>query len=331
MQDSSSKKILIIRLGAIGDVVHSTVIAQAVKTTYPQHEIHFITASYISPLLESSSYIDKVIPFEMKHKDNIFYLLKKGLELRKEKYDYIINLTNATRNFIMIYIAAPKQLVKRNAKRVHAVDAFFNTACDALGDLKKPEYLDLGINKTALEKITNEISEVKHPIIILSPGGDNDLQRQGRIWVDEYWTELGNMLVEKYNASVFVIGSKTEAKNHSRYSAIKNARIFSGQLSLTETAALISKCDLFISGDSGPLHLADAVGARTIALMGSTHPRSSSAYSKNGTFIEPTISCRYCGQRKCKMLSEGEKFTPCMASVKPQMVMDVIEKNACFN
>lgn len=325
MQNNLSKKILIIRLGAIGDVVHSTIIAQAIKSTYPQHQVDFITAKSICPVLENNSYIDNVIPFDMKQKDNIFYLIKKGLELRKTKYDFIINLTNAARNFIMIYFANPKTLVKRNAQRVHAVDAFYNTACDALGELKKPEYLDLGIDKEIQNKFKQELSAMQHPLVILSPGGENDSQRQGRIWVDEYWKQLGNMLAEKYGASVFVIGSPAEAKNHSKYQDIKNSHIYSGKLSLKETAALISLCDLFISGDSGPLHMADAVGAKTIALMGSTHPRSSSAYSKNGTFIEPTISCRYCGQRKCKMLGEGEKFTPCMCSIKPEKVMEVAD------
>lgn len=325
--ETESKKILIIRLGAIGDVVHSTVIAQAIKAKYPRHKVHFITASYICQLLENNEYLDKVIPFEMKNKDNLFYLIKKGLELRKERYDYIINLTNATRNFIMIHFAAPKKLIKRNAKRVHAVDAFYNTACDALGDLPKPEMLNLGIDKEIQEKFQNELSECNRPIVILSSGGDNDLQRQGRIWVDDYWKELGNQIVEKYNAQILIIGSKTEENNHKQYSEIKNAKIYSGKLSLKETAALISICDLFISGDSGPLHLADAVGAKTIALMGSTHPRSSSAYSKNGKFIEPTIECKYCGQRKCKMITPPQKFTPCMISIKPKMVLDLIEKS----
>ncbi len=325
MQDNLSKKILIIRLGAIGDVVHSTIIAQAIKTTYPQHQVDFITASGICPILENNSYIDNVIPFDMKHKDNIFYLLKKGLELRKTKYDYIINLTNAARNFIMIYFANPKNVVKRNAQRVHAVDAFYNTACDALGELKKPEFLNLGVDEEIKNRFKQELSAFSPPIIILSPGGENDSQRQGRIWVDEYWKQLGNMLVEKYNASVLVIGSKAEAKNHQQYKEIKNSHIYSGELSLKETAALISLCDLFISGDSGPLHLADAVGAKTIAIMGSTHPRSSSAYSKNGAFIEPSASCRYCGQRKCRLLNEGEKFTPCMYSIKPESVMELAD------
>ena len=325
--EDKTKKILIMRLGAIGDVVHSTVIAQAIKTNYPQHVVHFITSSYISQLLENNKYLDKTIPFEMKNKDNIFYLIKKGLELRKEKYDYIINLTNATRNFIMIHFAAPKKLIKRNAKRVHAVDAFYNTACDAFGELPKPEMLDLGIDREIQKSLKKELSECNRPLIILSPGGDNDIQRQGRIWVDDYWKELGNQLVEKYKAQVLIIGSKTEEINHNQYLEIKNSKIYSGKLSLKETAALISICDLFISGDSGPLHLADAVGAKTIALMGSTHPRSSSAYSKSGRFIEPTIECKYCVQRKCKKITPPQKFTPCMSSIKPQMVLDLIEKS----
>ena len=326
MQNNTTKKVLIMRLGAIGDVVHSTIIAQAIKTTYPQHVIHFITAENICPLLENNEYLDKIIPVDMNQKDNIFYLIKKGLELRKEKYDYIINLTNSIRNMILIKTAAPKQLIKRNAQRVHAADAFYNTACDAFGELKKPEFINLGVDRDIQNRFQKELSDMKHPVIIFSPGGDNDLQRQGRIWVDDYWTQLGNELVKKYNATILVIGSPTEAQNHSQYGQIKNSHIYSGKLTLKETAALISLCDLFISGDSGPLHLADAVGAKTIALMGSTHPRSSSAYSKNGFFIEPEISCRFCGKRKCKLLADGAKFTPCMSSIKPQKVMEIIER-----
>lgn len=330
MQENSVKKILIIRLGAIGDVVNSTIIAQAIKTAYPQYVIHFITASYICPLLENNPYLGKVIPVDMQRKDNIPYLIQKGLELRKEKYDYIINLTNSLRNSVLIKTAAPKHLIKRSARRVHAVDAFFNTVGDVFDNLKMPESIKLGVDKKLQARFRQELEGYPKPVVILSPGGDNDKQRQGRIWDDEYWIKLGNMLVEKYNASVLIIGSKTEAPAHKQFSQIKNSYIYSGKLSLKETAALITLCDLFISGDSGPLHLADAVGAKSIALMGSTHPRSSSPYSKNGVFIGPSISCRYCGEKRCKLLGDGEKIAPCMLSIKPEQVMKLIETNGYF-
>lgn len=320
------QKILIIRLGAIGDVVHSTVIAQAIKKSYPQYEIDYLTADYICPLLKSNKYLSKIIPFDLNKKDNPVYIVKTGLILRKEKYDCIINLTNSLKNFILLLLAAPKRTLSRNKKRVHAVDAYFNTACDGFEGLKKQEYLELGIDETSRQKILKELEKDDRPFFILSPGGDNDNKRQGRIWPDEYWIELGNKIADKYNASIFVIGSSNESKYHQKYSKIKNVRIFSGKLSLQESAALMSICDCFISGDSGPLHIADAVGARTIALMGSTTPLSSSAYSQNGVFIEPDFHCRYCGQKKCKYLSSDQKFTPCMYSIKPDKVLQIIEK-----
>lgn len=321
-----TQKILIIRLGAIGDVVHSTVIAQAIKKSYPQYEIDYLTADYICPLLKSNNYLSKTIPFDLNKKDDPFYIVKTGLMLRREKYDCIINLTNSLKNFILLLLAAPQRTLRRNRKRVHAVDAYFNTACDGFEGLKRQEYLELGVDESSKEKILKDIEANNRPIFILSPGGDNDNKRQGRIWPDEYWIELGNKLADKYNASIFIIGSANESKYHKKYEQIKNSKIFSGKLSLQESAALMSICDYFISGDSGPLHIADAVGAKTIALMGSTTPLSSSAYSQNGVFIEPDFHCRYCGQKKCKYLSDGQKFTPCMYSIKPDKVMQVIEK-----
>lgn len=321
------KKILIIRLGAIGDVVHSTVIAQAIKTQYPNYRVDYLTSDFICPLLEDNKYLSKIIPFNVKKKDDLFYLLSTGLSLRKEKYDCVINLTNSLKNFILLFLAAPKKTLSRNKKRVHAVDAYFNSAAEGFENLERPEYLELGTNSEAVEKLQKEIENKNHPIVIFSPGGDNDDKRQGRIWPDEYWIELGDKIVDKYNATILIIGSANESKYHKKYEKIKNSTLYSGKLSLQESAALMSLCDCFISGDSGPLHIADAVGAKTIALMGSTTPSSSSAYSKNGIFIEPEISCKYCGLKTCKLLNEGGKFTPCMISIKPDKVFEVFEQS----
>lgn len=323
---NSTKKILIIRLGAIGDVVHSTIIAQAIKEKYPQHQVDFLTANSICGLLKNNKYLTNIIPFEEKHKNNIIYLLKKGLELKKEKYDYIVNLTNSTRNILLLNIASPQNIIKRNSKRTHAVDAFFNTAKDIFEDLTQPKHIDLGIDPKAFATVQKQLVNTQKPMIIFSPGGDNDNKRQGRIWPDENWINLGNELVKNHNASIIIIGSPNEVKLHEQYKKINNAKILSGQLSLAESAALMSICDVFISGDSGPLHIADAVGAKTIALMGSTSPRSCAPYSSNGSVIEPIIECKYCGQKKCIRLNKNEKFTPCISSITVQMVLNELKK-----
>ena len=320
-------KFLIIRLGAIGDAVHSTIIAQAIKNKYPEAQIHFMTASFIKPLLECSPFIDKIIPFDLNKSNNIFYILKTGLSLLSEHYDIIFPLSNTTRNIIMTYLAAPKRIVKRNKNRVHAVDAFFNTAVDGLGELDKPKQIVLKINDELKKSVEEKIKDFPRPYFVFSPGGENDNARQGRIWADEYWIELGNKLTEKYGGTVFICGGNSEKEAHRKYETIKNSKIFTGELSLSESAALYSISDLFISGDSGPLHIAACFDTNIAALYGSTNPVSVSPYGHENSCIEPSKDCRYCGKKTCEKLKEGEKITPCMKSITPDMVLKFIEDN----
>ena len=282
-------KLLIIRLGAIGDVVHSNIIPQAIKQKYPDYEIDFLTTDYIAPLIKNNKFISKVIPASPKL--NLIKAIMIGYKLRSEKYDIVINLTNSLKNIVIAKLAGGK-IYKRNKNRVHAVDAFYNTALDIFENLEKPLSIQLGVNKKIIEELKEKLKEFSQPIIIFSPGGQNDKERQGRIWRDEYWVELGESLVKKYNATILIVGSKTEKTKHEKFSKIPNSIVFSGELTLEESAALFSLADLFISGDSGPLHIADAVGCRTIALMGSTNPIACAGYSSNAYYIEPQNDCK---------------------------------------
>ncbi len=322
-----SMKFLIIRLTAIGDAVHSTIIAQAIKNKYPEAQIHFMTASFIKPLIECSPYVDKVIPFDIDKGNNISYIIKTGLSLLFERYDIIFNLSNTTRNIIMSCLAAPKKIIKRNKNRIHAVDAFFNSAVKGLGELEKPKQIVLKINDEIKKSVQEKVKNFERPFYIFSPGGENDNARQGRIWADEYWIELGNKLTEKYGGTVFICGGKNEKEAHEKFKVIKNSKIFTGELSLVESAALYSISDLFISGDSGPLHIAACFDINIAALYGSTPPESVSPYGHNNCCIEPSIECRFCQKRVCKELKDGERITPCMKSITPENVFKFIEDN----
>lgn len=320
-------KYLIIRLGAIGDAVHSTIMAQAIKTKYPEAQIHFMTASFIKPLIECSPFVDKVIPFDINKSNNFLYIMKTGLSLLFERYDIIFPLSNTARNIVMSYLAAPKRIVKRNTNRIHAVDAFFNTAVDGLGELEKPQKIILKINDELKKSIEEKVKGFERPFYIFSPGGENDNARQGRIWADEYWIELGNKLIEKYGGTIFICGGKNEKETHEKFKVIKNSKIFTGELSLTESAALYSISDLFISGDSGPLHIAACFDINIAALYGSTPAEAVSPYGHDNSCIEPSTECKYCQKRVCTKLKEGEKITPCMKSITPEKVLNFIEDN----
>ena len=321
------KKILIIRLGAIGDVVHSTIISTAIKNKYPRDKIHFLTLPYIKEMLKNDLNFEKIFEFDNRKKNNLFYLFKLGLALRKENYDVIFNLTNAFRTNFISFVANPKKNIKRSKQRKIALDAFFNAALKFDKTLVYPKNLSIISGQMEKDNILKMLNDIKQPIIIFNPGGENDNIRQGRIWPFEYWIELGNKLYESLNATIIISGSKNEEFEHQKYKAIKNAIVFSGKLKLNETLALFSLADIVISGDSGPLHMASSQkNTKTIALMGST-AKMCDAYGENCYNIYPDNNCVGCFEKKCKYLFEkNQKYTPCMKAICVDKVFNKINE-----
>jgi len=321
-----NKKILIIRLGAIGDVVHTTIIHQSIKEKYPDCEIHFLTANFIAPLLENDPNLAKVHSFDINKKNNILYLFRLGLQLRKENFDTIITLQNSTRSRLLNIIANPKKIVYRNKHRIHAVDAFFNTAKEIFDEIEKPKDLKIYLSAQAINSIESKIQDRPRPFFVINPGGENDSLRQGRIWSLKNWTILSEKLITEYGGTVFIAGSENEKKYHKELSRISSSVLFSGELTLEESAALFSKADLVVSGDSGPLHMASALGCKTLGLMGSTTATACGPYGSKGYAISPLFDCPT-GCDKICLQSKESIYKPCIQSITPEIVFDFIESN----
>jgi len=315
-------------LGAIGDVVHSTIIQQAIKQKHPDYEISFLTSELISPLIENDISLKKVYQFDMKKKNNFLYLFNLGLKLRKEKFDVVFNLTNSLRNTFLSLIINPEKIIKRNKNRVHAVDAFFNSAKKVFSDIEKPKNLKLYLDRNVLKKIASNVEKYPKPYLIISPGGEHDNLRQGRIWPNEYWIELSNKLNNEFKGTIFIAGSKEEQKSHEKLQTqINKSVLMSGKLSLEESACLFSMADLFISGDSGPLHMASALGVKTLGIMGSTPDIACGPYGENGYSIKSEIECIGCDLSKCPKINKNEIYTPCMKLIIPDNVINFIKEN----
>ncbi len=323
---AKSKKILVLRFGALGDLVHTTIIPQAIKAKYPDYEVHYCCEARYAAVLQNNPDIDKIIEFDHKRKKDFPYNLQIALKLRHEHYDVVLNLTNAFRNNFMTFIASPKhKFTKVPMGHKHVVDAFFLSAQKAFPAIKQPRTLRLGLDPAALENMKSQVAEYPRPYIILSPGGQTDNNRQGRAWPAESWIELGNLLKGIFGGTIFLSGSTDEREFHKTISEkIDGAVLFSGKFSIAQTMCLISLCDLFISGDSGPLHIASGLGVKTIGLFGSTNPENVRPYGENGSFVAAFSKCKFCWQKQCKKLKAGKKYTPCMKSIKPAHVLNLI-------
>lgn len=318
-----NKKVLIVRLGAIGDIVHTTIIADAIKAKHPNWVIDFLTTEYFSELLENHPSVDNIIFWKEEDKKLIGFL-KFAKVLFDNHYDYFFSPTLSLKTFLLSLLIFPKKI--RFKKRFNGlwVEKYFQMAKSVIKDLEMPKNLSLGLSSSAIDKINNEISKYPKPYFVIAPGRTIDNGRQGRLWNIEKWKELCKLISNNYGGTIFVLGSNNEKETH-EILADNNVIIKTGEYSIAESKALFTKTDLVISGDTGPIHIASAFNVKTLALLGSTNPKHIKPYGENGNYISADYSCLYCWKRKCPYLKNGEKYTPCMENLSPKRVFDKIQ------
>lgn len=315
MNNNDIKKLLIIRAGAIGDVVHTTALFRAIKKFNPKIQIHYLTSGLIKPLLEEDPDIDKVITLPKKFK--IFSNEIKELIniLKKENYDAVINLQPSLKlRYLVFKSGIKKEAVYKKDFKLHAVTNFWRTGIKFFPEIKEEKALKLYLPKANINFAQDKVKDLKRPLIIINAGGVMS-KRQGRTYPVEKWVELGNKLQEKYNGTVILNGAKEDIEILKPLNNIKNSVNFIGELSLADSCAVIGQADLMLSGDSGPLHIATALGVKSIGLYGSMPMKRTGCYS-SGINIVSKKSCVPCNRRKCKFLKKTKKlYAPCMEEI----------------
>ena len=152
-------------------------------------------------------------------------------------------------------------------------------------------------------------------VAVLNPGGNWGPKR----WPKEYWGELADMLVTDFKAKIILSGSQNDLNLAGQIKKMMKEKpvIACGVLNLKQLAALAKRSDLFISGDTGPLHIANAIGAkRIIALFGPTSPALTGPFPVNNTIvIQKDVNCKIpCYQVNCE-------DNRCMKAIAPKDVI----------
>lgn len=316
------KKFLIIRYGAIGDVVHTTNTFRSIKSAYPDTEIHYLTFFAPAELLKNDKDIDKVICIN-KNDLEIFNQKKLIDTLKKQNYNLAINLQPNLKTKILLFRSGIKNITTyQKDYNLHAVVNFWQTATNAIPNLKCETELKLYIDKSTQDSINNKISHFKRPFVAINAGGIKS-PRQGRCYPIEKWLKVGQKIQDYYNGTIFITGLKEDSELLYELEQINNSVNFTGQLTLQELAALFKQCDLLLSGDSGPLHIADAAGTKVVGLFGSMMAARSGPYGqKNKTIISAT-DCAPCNKRKCKYSKyRTQTYQKCMTNIPEEEVFE---------
>lgn len=315
------KKIMILGSIGIGNLLLFSPALKALKKEFPNAHITFIVLKKsFEQLYEHSPDVDEIIIVEKKLYPGVWGKIKLISELRKKKFDVSITTFPANRfeyNLLPFLSGAKLRIAhKYNLKVLTSLSFLQNhrvpvdyTIHDLEQNLNLLKGLDMDFNgerrlyinvteenrKEAEQFLEKNGLKNKKLIIGFHPGSSVERGMIMKRWDKKKYAELAQRIVKKYDASVLIFGGndEDELKAYIKESAGEGVLNVSG-LSLMDTAALIGKCSLFISNDSGLMHVAAAMDVKTIALFGLSDPLRTAPYGDKHTVVRTGIDCSPC-------------------------------------
>ncbi|MFC1508177.1 glycosyltransferase [Candidatus Omnitrophota bacterium] len=314
----SKKNILVIKIGAIGDVMLAVPSLRAIRNSFPDAFISVLVGSESKCILKRCPYIDDIIIYDRRFKDRgLKGLIKIGGVLRRKLFSFSIDLQNNRFSHIVAWLGAiPKRIGYNNRKfgflvnsplkhvkiRVGPVEEQFRVLKRAgINTVGASKRLEVWPSKEDFIYIDNFLKDAwvrENQILIgINIGGSWNTKR----WPLKCFAKLSDMLATK-DIRIVVTASKNEEKLAKDFDSMTRSKIInaSGKTTVTQLAALIKRCKVFITGDSAPMHIASSVGTNFIALFGPTESRRHFEPTKKGIVIQKSVSCGPCYKPKCK-------------------------------
>lgn len=338
--------ILIVKLSAIGDVIHALPVSYALRQKYPTAHITWVVEPTAYEIVKHNPCVDEVILFQKKafktfkgFKQNFkpFYKL-----LHRRKYDISIDLQGLFKSMAVVLTANAKKkigyvdmregsnLISKAIKgphfNGHIVDRYLDTVkylgCDTDNIIFPLKNTAEEINYVNNLLMDNKIDD-NTPFIVFAVGTN---------WVNKCWSTknfaiLSDLLSEHSIKTVLIgFGKNDEQKalEITRQNTSNNIVNLVGKTSLMQTAALIKKAKAVVGGDTGNLHLAAALNIPAIMLMGPTDPNRNGPYKQMHNVILAGHDCDGCWKRTCR------KNIDCLSTITPNLVLKKILKIEMF-
>ncbi len=350
-EDYNYESIIIFRPDNLGDFILSLPAISSVRESFPKAKITCVVnpeseliakrvcdkvITYVSPFVHSKGLKDKV---------NFSYILNKITEIKQEKYDLIVDLRAdlltlliavlhrsrfridaSSQRILPVFYKTLNILLRRNlfkTKSIHEMDF----TCNLMEKLKVKVECDFDLRKIISSKDKSKVLEMiprylkKRPFAILHIGAS----WEGKRWDIKNFSEIADIIIDKYNLNVFFVGSKSELELSSI--AIKllkfkeNVVNFTGKTNIIDVISLCSMANLAVCNDSAIGHIAAMSGVNTISLFGAQDPKNFAPKGKYVYILKKEIECSPCSQIKC-IKSVGNR---CMDLITVNDVISIID------
>ena len=326
---------LFFKPGAIGDLLHTLPALKALKQKYPAALVTLVVSPGLESLFRGTPVADRILVFDKsKLNKSISRFIEFGLRIRDERYDLFVDMQPSVRSFALRTISgAGRALVYRKqkraaggAKRLHACENFMETLRPI--DAAAPVYgIELPVPDEARQTVRRFLSQegldANRPLIALNCGAG--AARPARNWFPERFGILADRLIRELGAAVVFVGGKEDRELVEGVMARMKEKALNaaGKLSLAESAALLAGCACLVSSDTGPLHLASAVGTRVIGLYGSTDPLRTGPVGRGHLVLVKGLSCVPCEKKHCPAGTRA-----CMDAIEVDEVFKAVREAA---
>ncbi len=311
---SQTKKILIIAMGGIGNMIFLTPALKALRKAFPSSEMFFLLGPYgAEKVIEKSFLFDKKIIVETETFKGISGKIKLLRQLRKEHFDLGFTSTgsNPIKSGLLCLLSGIKYRLGENIKGkgfFYNLKIPFNKYSHEVdSNIQLVQKLGIKVSDKSLfiysseddKDFANKIfiqNEFEGKLVVGMHPGSGIHQAEFKRWPKERFARLADWIIGHYKASVILFGGTEEINLAEDIQNLMSSPtlILAGKTTLAQAAALINKCQFFISNDSGLLHVACAVKTPTISIFGPTDYKKTGPYSDSSTKIRKDLSCSPC-------------------------------------
>ena len=340
-KDFAPERILVIKLDHIGDVLLATPVFSNLRRAYPNAELHALTGAWSRVVLEKHPDVNNVVEYNSPafcrtgQPTSLRETFKLYRQLRRQKYGLIVELRSDWRTVWFAFLRLTPKRLSRAALQVANKLGFAQFSgthettrnLDVLRQAGIPTSVETAIfsvttedKKWASDFLATYQIDRQHPLIAIHPGSPIALKR----WLPERYAELADWLIAQKRAQILFVGVKdeipitTEIQARMRGESINIA----GKTTLTQLASILHTCNVFIGNDSGPMHLAAAVGTQTIGLYGPGDPTRFGPAGAKCQTIQRKSDCPCLGT-VCRYGKSG-----CMSEIQVADVIQTLEAAA---
>jgi heptosyltransferase-2 len=333
-------RILVRGVNWVGDTVLSYPAVQQLKTFFPKSHLAVLVPSYLVDLWKTCPYVNEIIPFQKKAGiGSIWEDLILSQSLKQKNFDLAVILPRSFRSALPIYLARipirvgyrdewPSLFLTHGIRRTkevlhgHRVH-YYRKVIEPLGKIEGFPSSQLFLreeDRTWADQALKDLGIPDgKPLIGMNPGATYG---SAKCWHPDRFGELGKRVANKWQANVLLFGKEGERPivyEVLRHLGTKGIDL-TGKTGLLQLAALLERCTLLVTNDTGTMHIATAVGTPVVALFGPTPRLTTGPWGEGHVVVSRDVPCSPCWKRICPTDHR------CMEDITVEEVEEVVVK-----